>query len=171
MAHSQKILFTLLGAAVALSLVGTVTVWYGRVRQEHGSAAAQAAAQQAAGALSYSHAVTLGGVTLQAAYAQTEAAREQGLSDTPSLGANQGMLFFYDAPQVPLFWMKDMHYPLDMIWIAANGTVADVTADALVQDFPKTYSPKVAVQYVLEVNAGFAAQHGIAAGTPVAIGS
>ena len=166
MRPAQKIFLSIVVIAFVFSCIGLAYahhVQVARMSAETSSPNAQASMP------SYAHAMDIGDVSLQVAYAKTEAEREQGLSDTPSLGAEQGMLFFYDPPVIPLFWMKDMRYDLDMIWIQ-DGKVADISPDAKVSDFPKTYSPTVPISYVLEVNAGFAAVHGIAIGTPVTVG-
>ncbi len=113
------------------------------------------------------HSLTIGKTKLQVAYATTPTEQEQGLSDTPSLAENQGMLFIFSTPTTPSFWMKDMQYPLDIVWIDANKKVVDITRDLSPATFPKTVTPKSPTQYVLEVNAGFAEKNSIAVGATV----
>jgi len=65
--------------------------------------------------------------------------------------------------------MPDMFYPLDMIWIN-NGTVVDISANVTTTfnpSAPTFYMPVAPARYVLEVNAGFAAAHGIVPGSTV----
>ena len=97
----------------------------------------------------------------------------QGLSGRPTLTANPGMLFVYQRQSRYTFWMPDMHFPLDIVWIGSDCAVADVTLNALPpapgqanQDLP-LYSPKKPAQYVLEINAGEAGAKGIRAGVGV----
>ena len=52
--------------------------------------------------------------------------RNLGLSGRSSLAENEGMLFIFDTPAVYEFWMKDMNFPLDFIWIN-NGLVVDLS--------------------------------------------
>lgn len=97
----------------------------------------------------------------------TIAAQELGLGGRASLGATTGMLWLFTDPQLPSFWMKGMHFPLDFIWIRSNHIV-DITTDVpppatLTEPLP-TYQPSAQVDAVLEVNAGFAAAHGLAIG-------
>ena len=98
----------------------------------------------------------------------------RGLSGRPSLGIDRAMLFVYDTDHPRTFWMPDMHFPLDMVWISSDCTVAAVTADVPhpAPDTPRNelpiYPSRVPVRFVLEINAGQAAQHGIAPGAPVA---
>ena len=84
------------------------------------------------------------------------------------------MLFVYENDAPRTFWMPDMHFPLDMVWISSDCTVAGVTADVPhpAPDTPRSelpiYPSDAPVRFVLEINAGQAAQHGIAPGAPVA---
>lgn len=83
------------------------------------------------------------------------------------------MLFVYDADAPRTFWMPDMHFPLDMVWIRADCTVAGVTADVPhpAPDVPRSelphYPSTAPVRFVLEINAGQAAEHNITPGLPV----
>jgi uncharacterized membrane protein (UPF0127 family) len=111
--------------------------------------------------------LSIGTATISVEIADTDALREQGLSDRTSLGANAGMLFVFQSDLIPDFWMKDMNFPLDMIWIDASGTIADITNDILPASYPSTVSPKTPIRYVLEVNAHFAQANGIVVGDSV----
>jgi len=102
--------------------------------------------------------VEINGVVIPVELATTTAAIEKGLSGKRSLDAESGMLFLFKTPYRYDFWMPDMHFPIDIIWINA-GVVEGIEHDVS-NEFdpknPKLYSPKTPVQYVLEVNAGFA---------------
>ncbi len=116
--------------------------------------------------------VTLGGnVVVRVTVAATEPTRQRGLSGHAPLAPDEGMLFVFERPKIYAFWMKDMLFPIDILWIK-EGAIADITADAPTpvpgEQLP-TYSPRTAVDRVLEVPVGFAAAHGLAIGTPVAI--
>lgn len=94
----------------------------------------------------------------------TPAAIQRGLMYRQNLAADHGMLFVFPGERVRTFWMKNTFIPLDMIFIRADMTVAGVVADAEPQT---TTSRSVGVpsRYVLEVNAGWADEHGVSAGT------
>jgi uncharacterized protein len=49
--------------------------------------------------------------------------RMQGLSDRESLGKNMGMVFVFERLSSQSFWMKDMKFPLDFIWIKGDKVV------------------------------------------------
>ena len=61
--------------------------------------------------------VKLGSGVFSLTVADTEASRIQGLSGTPSLSPNGGMLFDFEADGAHGIWMKDMKYPIDIVWL------------------------------------------------------
>jgi uncharacterized membrane protein (UPF0127 family) len=97
--------------------------------------------------------------------AATDAAREQGLSDRTSLPKDSGMLFVFPNAGVYGFWMKDMHFPLDIVWIGADKKVYGVVPGVTPETFPEIFYPPVDILYVLELPAGSAADHAMATGT------
>lgn len=104
--------------------------------------------------------------------ASTSLEQTRGLSFRPSLGANDGMLFIFGAGSVQTFWMKDMNFPLDMIWISGNtvvGSAQNVPAPAPLWNLP-IYSSPGNTDKVLEVNAGTVAKYNIKVGDTVTIG-
>lgn len=96
--------------------------------------------------------------------ANTDQSRQQGLSGTPSLPPANGMFFIFDTPSTYGFWMKDMQYPLDMIWMDSNMNIVTITTHATVDSYPKIFYPTAPAQYVLEVNDGFSTRHGLQVG-------
>jgi uncharacterized protein len=102
-------------------------------------------------------------------YAVTTAEQQKGLSGRNPLPEYHGMIFIYRDKQQHTFWMKDMKFALDFIWIDDN-KVVDLT-----ENVPppqpgqqlKTYSPKQPVNRVLEVNAGTVKKVGINIGDTV----
>lgn len=94
--------------------------------------------------------------------------RAQGLSGREKLGDNEGMYFVFGTSSVQGFWMKDMKFAIDMIWIKGERIVGfeeNVQPEPEKTVFGLTvyYSPE-AVDRVLEVNAGTVARNGIKAG-------
>ncbi|HVT01286.1 MAG TPA: DUF192 domain-containing protein [Patescibacteria group bacterium] len=113
---------------------------------------------------------TVNGKTLSLYLAKTEGDRQKGLSGRKDLGTNQGMLFIFDKKGKPGFWMKDMKFPIDIIYIN-DDTVVYIVSDAPApsgQTSPLTiYYPDQDANYVLEVNAGKAKDLGITNGTKI----
>ena len=97
----------------------------------------------------------------------TNATRVQGLSGTASLGSNQGMLFDFKQEGYWAMWMKDMQYPLDIIWITSSGKVVYEATNLQPSDYPIIHENMTASRYVLEVNAGVAQANKIVVGTSI----
>jgi uncharacterized membrane protein (UPF0127 family) len=100
--------------------------------------------------------------------ARTEGQREQGLMNRHVVSPHTGMLFVFDRDEDVDFWMKDTLVPLDMIFIAADGTVRRVFSKVPVvaATLPDEQIPREGAQakYVIELAAGEASADGIVAG-------
>ena len=120
--------------------------------------------------------IIIGNTTIMVSLANTPQTRQKGLSGVTNMPTNEGMLFVFDSknltPEMARFWMKDMKIPLDFIWIS-NGKVVEITPNvpAPASNTPdsqlKIYQPNENIDYVLEVNAGFAGKNNIKIGDPV----
>ena len=125
---------------------------------------------------SNTHTVTIGDTTVIVEIADTDAAREQGLSDRASLQDGHGMLFVFDKPGHDGFWMKDINFSLDMIFADASGKIVtvdhDLSPDTYNHQDPRAsqvFYPSTPALYVLEVPAGFAAAHNISQGMQLVV--
>ena len=98
--------------------------------------------------------------------AATPAERERGLMYRRSLAEGRGMLFVFDADGNQSFWMKNTLIPLDLLFIARDGTVVGIHANATPLSTANIAVGKPS-RYVLEVPGGWAARHGISAGARV----
>ena len=98
--------------------------------------------------------------------ADDNAERAQGLMYRESLGASEGMLFVFDRPGSPGFWMKNTLIPLDMLFITPEGVVQYVHSNAIPGDLT-SISGGSGVQYVLEIKGGMAGMMGITEGSEV----
>ncbi len=98
--------------------------------------------------------------------AASEATREKGLMYRRFMPADRGMLFEFDHEAPVFFWMKNTYIPLDMIFIARDGSVTRVADDAepLSEAIVPSGGPCVAV---LELNGGTAARIGLKVGDKV----
>ncbi|HMA78603.1 MAG TPA: DUF192 domain-containing protein [Candidatus Paceibacterota bacterium] len=77
----------------------------------------------------------------------------QGLSGTRNLDDQTGMLFVFDSEDRYGMWMKDMNYPLDILWIDNDFTVVHVEENVSPESYPKVFSSPVPARFVLEVPA------------------
>ena len=117
--------------------------------------------------------VSIGGTTISAEIAKSAAERARGLSGRAALGESEGMYFIFDAPQRYGFWMKDMRFPIYIVWIK-NGIVAGFSENAAPEPNARLWSLKVyyppdVADAVLEVHAGFVVQHHILVGDAAAL--
>ena len=101
--------------------------------------------------------------------AETSALREQGLSGRVALPEKGGMLFVFDKPIIEHFWMKDMNFPIDIVWIGDDMHVVDLSEHLTPESYPKIFSPRVPARYVLEIGYGVVAREKIKIGDAVEI--
>jgi uncharacterized protein len=99
--------------------------------------------------------------------AQDDAARTRGLMYRTRLDADAGMLFSWDREQPRSFWMLNTCIPLDMLFIADDGTIVGILEQVPTLNTAPRGVP-CAAQHVLEVNAGWTRQHGVVPGQKVA---
>ncbi len=110
--------------------------------------------------------------TVEARVADTQMKRYTGLSDTQSLDYGEGMLFVHDNEATHAYVMRDMNFPLDIVFVAANGTVTQIhhapvppssTSEGELTRY-RGYG-----KYVLEVPRGYANRTGLDEGDRVAV--
>ena len=111
--------------------------------------------------------VKIAGQNIKVDLALTETAREQGLSGRRSMAEGTGMLFVFDRPDKYLFWMKNMYFSIDIIWISEDMRVVYIKKGARPDLFLETYEPEENAKYVLEVVAGFSDKNNLKVGDKV----
>ncbi|MFQ5800599.1 MAG: DUF192 domain-containing protein [Candidatus Hydrothermarchaeales archaeon] len=106
------------------------------------------------------------GVVVQVEVAQTPAQLETGLMYREGLKDYSGMLFIFESEARHRFWMKNMNFPIDIIWMDSNLDIVDITREAAPcsKEPCQIYSPAVSARYMLEVPAGFSQENGIKIG-------
>ena len=124
----------------------------------------------------YTHRLKVGNRTLLVEIVKTPAAMQQGLSARNKMDDSQGMFFDFgkDVSVSPGFWMKDMKFNLDIIWVHQNkivGITAEVQAptknlNVKIENLPLYYPPSP-VDSVLEVKAGWAKKNNVKLGDVV----
>ncbi len=113
-------------------------------------------------------------VSVAAEIVDTPETMARGLSGRRFLPARGGMLFVLEKPDYLDIWMKDMLFPIDVLWIA-NGKVVDMResvpppiAGAPLSSLP-VYHPVAPVDFVLEVKGGFSRENNVRIGDRVSI--
>lgn len=143
---NNKLFYTLFAITLAISLIGSA-LQFRRFSADNSSA------------------VIIDGNKLNVEIADNPAERTQGLSDRASLPADNGMLFVFADKRVRSFWMKNMHFPLDIIWVDGDKIIGINKNLPPEGETPANhYQSPGAADYVLEVNAGWADEHGVEAG-------
>jgi len=90
-----------------------------------------------------------------------DADMERGLMYRTGLGPDKGMLFVFSTDDIQRFWMKNMHFNLDMLWIDHDGNIVYIgkNVPACTIDPCAVYVPDKPARYVLEVNSGYTSTH------------
>ncbi len=102
---------------------------------------------------------------IAAEVAVTREARERGLMGREELREKEGMLFVFQEEGQHDFWMKNMRFPLDIIWVGKGKAIVDIKENALPcgEQCPSLV-PQGASLYTIEVVSGFVAKHRLKAG-------
>ena len=114
--------------------------------------------------------ITVNDQVLIADISATPEQMTRGLSVKDTLSENEAMLFVFDVEAEHRFWMKDMKFPIDIIWIHPNTTIVHIEKNlqpCISFLICPSYSPNDLSQYVLEVNAYYTTKHNITVGDKV----
>jgi uncharacterized membrane protein (UPF0127 family) len=114
--------------------------------------------------------ITVNEVELVTDIAATNDQRTKGLSVKDSLNENEAMLFVFSTEREHSFWMKDMKFPIDIIWIDEDKEVVHVEHSlepCIPDEFCQPYKPDKDSLYVLETVAGFAQKYNVTENTYV----
>ena len=95
-----------------------------------------------------------------------EAGRERGLMSRDRLRQDQGMLFIFEKSEIYNIWMKNMLFPIDIIWISENKKIVYFTENAqpCLSNSCPDFTHLNPARYVLEVNSGFIRSHRLRTG-------
>ena len=116
------------------------------------------------GAVRFADAPSAPRVTVERAV--DDGARARGLMYRTRLDADAGMLFSWNDETLRSFWMRNTCIPLDMLFIAADGTIVGILEQVpTLNTLPRAVA--CPAQHVLEVNAGWTRQHGVVPGQKV----
>jgi len=115
--------------------------------------------------------VTIDHHTFAVEVATTSAQLELGLSNRTSLSQDHGMLFAFPVKGDYTFWMRNMRFPLDIIFIDTDKLVSIKQNAPPLDDThkPVIYQPEKPANYVLEINAGLAQKFNFKLGDTVKI--
>ena len=111
--------------------------------------------------------INIAGKNIKAEIVDSDEERNKGLGGRKSIGKDEGMLFIFPTPANYSFWMKDMRFPIDIIWIDENKKISAISENVSPDTYPTSFSSSEPVKYVLEVNAGWVDRNGLKMGEKV----
>ncbi len=103
------------------------------------------------------------GQSFEIDYATTDSERVKGLSGRQGIAADYVLLFDFQDPAERCFWMKDMNFAIDMIWVDANKKITAIESNVKPETYPTNFCHGNAV-YVAEFAAGTANRLGLKPG-------
>jgi hypothetical protein len=103
------------------------------------------------------------GFSVTAELAVTDEERQQGLMFREKINDDQGMLFIFEDEAIYSFWMKNMRFPIDILWLDAQKRIVHLESRVppCQSDPCPSYVPDAAATYVLELKSGSAEKHGL----------
>lgn len=99
--------------------------------------------------------IYIGDTAMRVTVADTEAERRQGLSGVEALGDLEGKLFIFDQSDYYGIWMKDMLFPIDIIWLNDQLEVIHFETNVSPDTYPDVFAPTEPARFVLETKAFF----------------
>jgi len=118
--------------------------------------------------------VEIAGKVLKTELALTSEAQQKGLSGRRELQEDESMLFIFNYPSRYSFWMKDMNFPIDIVWIDEKLNVVYIKENATPESYlptgqagPESFTPNKNSKYVLEVFASFSEKNNLKVGDKV----
>ncbi len=123
------------------------------------------------GPLTVASKVAINNHTFHVATAKSQEEQQTGLSGRSSLPQDQGMLFLFEKSDYHNFWMKNMQFPIDILYIKDNKIISiiDSAEPAPDNSNPQIYQPEAPANRVLEINAGLSKKYNIKKGDSVEI--
>lgn len=99
--------------------------------------------------------------------ADNKKSHKEGLSIVDKINVDEAMLFVFDEIGFHNFWMKDMKFSIDIVWLDEYKNIVYIKEHASPNDYPETYNPGVTSLYVLEFKDGFVKDNDIETGDTV----
>ncbi|MFA6094856.1 MAG: DUF192 domain-containing protein [Candidatus Paceibacterota bacterium] len=108
--------------------------------------------------------VILGKHSFDVEVVDTDSARERGLSGRTTLEGGTGMLFVFEKKSMWGIWMKDMNFPIDVVWFDGAGVIVGVKEHMTPESYPEVFVPQSLALYVLEIPDGSFSKTGVKIG-------
>ena len=110
----------------------------------------------------------IGEIPVRVEIANTDAERVKGLSGRKSFSTSaDGLLFVFPTTDYHSVWMKDMKFPIDLVWIGEDLKVINVEKNVNPETYPKVFKPARPARYLVETDVHFNDTFGLQAGYDV----
>jgi len=103
-------------------------------------------------------------VSIDAHVVESQSDRALGLSIYDELESDRGMLFIFSKKDKHGFWMKDMKFPIDIIWLDETKRIVWIEQKVQPASYPKVFTPPSQALYVIETVEGYTDYHRISVG-------
>ena len=113
--------------------------------------------------------IIIGNVAVKIEVATSPTEKQKGLSGRNFMQKNSGMLFIFSQPDFYPFWMKDMKFPIDIIWLDENLQIINIEKNITPDTFPKKFIPRLPAKYALEINAGWSDKNKVKEGVNIKV--
>lgn len=113
--------------------------------------------------------IIIGNIAVKVEIAESLPEKQKGLSGRNFMRENNGMLFVFSQPDFYSFWMKDMEFPIDIIWLDENLRIINIEKNITPDTFPKKFLPPRPAKYALEVNGGWADKNKVEEGVNIKV--
>ncbi|MEI7810427.1 MAG: DUF192 domain-containing protein [bacterium] len=111
--------------------------------------------------------IQIAGQKIKVELALTHSEQIKGLSGRKNINDDAGMLFIFEKLSNDKFWMKDMNFSVDMIWIDSDSNIIYIEKNVDPSSYPNTFGPNQDYKYVLEVKANFSEKNNLKVGEKV----
>ena len=109
----------------------------------------------------------IGEIPVRVEILDSDEERVLGLSGRDALDEVDGLLFIFPEPEYHSIWMKDMNFPIDIIWIGEDLKVISIDKNVSPASYPKVFRPARPALYAVETNIHYSDTYGIRAGLDV----
>ncbi len=106
---------------------------------------------------------------LNSEVADNDCKRNLGLSFRNGLGSDEALIFLFPNTGNYGFWMKDMRFPIDMIWLDDTYMIVGIEKNISPSTYPEVFGEKYKAKYVIEIYAGFSDTHDVKVGDKIKI--
>jgi uncharacterized membrane protein (UPF0127 family) len=109
-------------------------------------------------------AITLENRCIELEVAETPEQHITGLSGRQDMSDYQGMWFVFSEEDTNCMWMKDMNFPLDIVWLDSDKQIVHMESAVAPDSFPENFCSPEPSRYVIELKAGVAKRSGLEIG-------